>query len=314
LLLPILCIALIFVFITYSSSCIPAAADSLMQCFRIVIPSIFPFLVITEILTKTNLFQYIGCRAEKLSNLLFKTSGNALSVVLIGYLCGFPGAAKITTELYRSGNISYSDALRLSMFTNNPGPLFMIGTVGLGFLNSVSLGLKLYLIQIAASFFTGIVLSRLIKIKNSVSLPSIPQKKSGGIFELVTESITSSFFTMIPITGTIVFFSFLSQAIVSSNLFNTALSIFTTNYNKDLLNGCIRCFFELTSGLSSIIPIFEGSKYLLITISLVCGWSGISIHMQILNFYIKEKIPIRYYFIGKSFSVIVVLILTILIW
>ena len=167
LLLTLLCIVLIFVFMFYSASCIPAAADALIQCITVVIPSLFPFLVLTVTLKNSAFLSVLGKKSEKLSRLLFNVSGNAFSIIIISYLCGFPAAAKITSDFYKSGKISYDDAQRLSGFTNNPGPLFLIGTVGVGFINSPFVGFKIYLVQVISSLTTGLILNHLFKQNKS---------------------------------------------------------------------------------------------------------------------------------------------------
>ncbi|MBQ8164788.1 MAG: hypothetical protein IJZ94_03120 [Clostridia bacterium] len=305
----ILCFAFIFVFIAYSASCIPAAADSLIQCITVVIPSIYPFLVITEMLNKTDFFYLVGNKLDKLSKKLFNISGNAVSVILIGYLCGFPGAAKITSDLYANKKISYEDAIRLSVFTNNPGPLFVIGTIGYGFLNSVNLGIKLFILQILSSLLTGLILNRFIKLNkiNFIKKDDLKHNiKSSVTLSSISDSITGAFFTMIPITATIVFFASFSEAIISSNIIVPIVNLFKLDDFTDVFNSSIKCFFEITGGLSSIIPIIKKSKLLLPVISLICGWSGISIHMQIISFYSKAGIETKYYFAGKIFNMVLV--------
>jgi len=314
LLFVILCISLIFVFIIYSTSCIPAAADALFNCFKSVFPAIFPFLVLTEMLNRTNLFSSIGNKTEKIARIIFKTSGNALSVICIGFLCGFPGAAKVTADFYNNGRISYSDAVRLSTFTNNPGPLFMVGTVGVVFLDSALLGFQLFAVQILSSFITGIILSHIINIEstppvNKKNNKILPQS-SLGIF---TESINTAVLTMLPIIGTIVFFAFFSEAIISSNIIASIVSLIFPPNSAFLTNCIIRCVFELTGGLTAVIPLLKGSCFLLPGVSLICSWSGIAIHIQVTNFYIKENLPVKFYFIGKLIQSTLSTVLTVLI-
>lgn len=301
----------------YSTYCIPAAADALIQCITVVIPSLFPFLVLTEILNNSALLSYIGNKSEKVANFLFKVSGNAFSIIIISYLCGFPAAAKITSDFYKNGKISYSDAIRLSCFTNNPGPLFLIGTVGVGFLDSAFCGVKLYLVQISASLLCGVILNNFLfrntnsHIKNSYKNTSIVfnEKKT---LDIIVNAINNSFNAMLPITGTIVFFTFLSEAIIGSGMPVVISGLFSPDLSREYTDAYIRCLFELTGGLSAIIPLYIKSAFLIPIISFICGWSGMAIHMQVTNFYIKEKIPVKYYFAGKMITTVISGILSLL--
>lgn len=48
----------------------------------------------------------------------------------MGIISGYPIGAKIVTEFRKNGDCSRAEAERLLAFTNNSGPLFIIGTVG----------------------------------------------------------------------------------------------------------------------------------------------------------------------------------------
>ncbi len=48
---------------------------------------------------------------------------------IMGIISGYPVGASIVTEFRNSGECSKAEAERLLSFTNNSGPLFIIGTV-----------------------------------------------------------------------------------------------------------------------------------------------------------------------------------------
>ncbi len=50
---------------------------------------------------------------------------------VMGIISGYPVGAKIVTEFKNNGECSKAEAERLLSFTNNSGPLFIIGTVGI---------------------------------------------------------------------------------------------------------------------------------------------------------------------------------------
>lgn len=306
----LLCFAVLAVFIIYSPQCIPFASDALLKCITIVIPSIFPFMVITEFLSKTDFYCRIERKFSSIAKKLFNISGTSLSVVIFGYLCGFPGAAKLTGDLYNKNRISLSDAIRLSTFTNNAGPLFMIGTIGFSILNSAKTGMILLLIQFFSSFCTGLIMCKLIKLPDNSENNTFNSCKKTSFLKNITESISSSFFTMIPITGTIVFFSFLSKAFVASGLLNPLFNIL--NLNKNLSDGILYSFFELTGGFSDLVTGIKSKSVLIPALTVLCSWSGLSIHMQILNFYSIAKIPVKFYFIGKFLTMILSLFISML--
>lgn len=50
---------------------------------------------------------------------------------IMGIISGYPVGAKIVTEFRKNGDCSKAEAERLLAFTNNSGPLFIIGTIGI---------------------------------------------------------------------------------------------------------------------------------------------------------------------------------------
>lgn len=50
---------------------------------------------------------------------------------IMGIISGYPVGAKIVTEFRKNGDCSRAEAERLLAFTNNSGPLFIIGSVGI---------------------------------------------------------------------------------------------------------------------------------------------------------------------------------------
>ena len=63
-------------------------------------------------------------------------------------LSGYPLGAKLTCDLYNENKISKSEAQRILCFSNNSGPIFIIGTIGTQMLNNSALGYKLLAIHI----------------------------------------------------------------------------------------------------------------------------------------------------------------------
>lgn len=70
---------------------------------------------------------------------------------IMGIISGYPVGAKIVTEFRKNGDCSKAEAERLLAFTNNSGPLFIIGTIGVSMFGNT-------LIRIAFIYNSYIVL------------------------------------------------------------------------------------------------------------------------------------------------------------
>ena len=136
-----------------------AAKSALVLCAQTVIPSLFPFFVISSFMVNTGFVSCAGKIAAPISRRLFKVSGSGAVVFVMGILCGYPTGAKMVSELYENKEISRNEAMRLLPFCNNSGPLFVIGAVGAGMLGSTRLGVTLYAVHVVSAVLTGIFFS-----------------------------------------------------------------------------------------------------------------------------------------------------------
>ena len=140
-----------------SQTAAKGAAEGIELCVRTVIPSLFPFFIISILLTvelagsEFTLFRPLGR--------LCKLPRGTESILLTGLLGGYPiGAHSICTS-FTSGKISKAVAQHMLGFCNNAGPAFIFGMVGPLFDNNY-VALLLWLIHIGSAIMTGIILPR----------------------------------------------------------------------------------------------------------------------------------------------------------
>ncbi len=197
--------------IVYSKSNIEAAKQGVEIWINNVFPSLFPFFVATEILSKTNFMYFLGKILEKPISKLFHVPGESAFALIMGIICGYPTGAKIVTELKEEEVLTMEESERLLAFTNNSGPLFIIGTVGVGFLGNQQIGYILLISHILACILVGICF-RNWKSTKSESNHLMRKKqnkiqKSQNIGEILSNSIRNSLIAMANIGGFIVLFS-----------------------------------------------------------------------------------------------------------
>ena len=110
-----------------------------------IFPSLFPFFVLSEILTQYGFIELIGELMRPLMQSLFRIKGECAFIFIMSIISGFPSNAKYTRELYLNGTISESEASKVLTFTHFSNPLFIMGTVALLFLNNKEVGLLILL-------------------------------------------------------------------------------------------------------------------------------------------------------------------------
>ncbi len=275
----ILSLCLIFHFSPKISS---EVKKGLELCFAVIIPSVFPFTVLSDIMLSFMRFEEIGALRRAFFR-IFKINGYALSAFLIGLISGFPIGVKIARELYLSGKISKNECERLIGFSNNAGPAFVISGIGFALLGSAKLGVFLYLVSMLSSVTVGFF---------SRFFATYEEEKAhqSEISFSFASSIKNATYSTVSICGFISFFSvvtgFISYALKNKNL----VALFTS-------------FLEIGNAANFIAK--ESTLPLPIKLSLLAfaiSFSGLSVHMQAKSFLLDTDISMRKYYIMKIFS------------
>lgn len=297
--------------IIFSSTNLSSAKSGLVLWANSVVPSLFPFFVATELLSYTNFAYYLGRIFNKFMKPLFNVRGEGSFAFIMGIISGYPIGAKISANLRQNGVCTKEECERLLSFTNNSGPLFIVGTVGASMYGNTTIGLLLLITHLLASVTVGIIfrfwkynIISDIPGNNSInnSNKNITISNLGGI---IGNCITSSINTILLIGGFVVLFSVIISILEKSNLLNffanciNPLIIFL-NIPEKFSVGFISGILELTNGLNIISNVPE--KILSINIiitSFLLGLGGISILLQVWSTISKTDLSIKPYILGK---------------
>ena len=127
-------ISIIFVLFTiflviFSKSNLTAAKNGLKLWANNVVPSLLPFFIATNLLSHTNVIKYVSKACNKFMRPIFNVPGECAYAFILGLISGYPVGAKIVTDLKDNNLCTTEEAERMLCFTNNSGPLFIIGTV-----------------------------------------------------------------------------------------------------------------------------------------------------------------------------------------
>lgn len=310
--LPILfCLFTIFL-VVFSRSNLAAAKSGLILWANNVVPSLLPFFIATELLSHTNVVSKIGKLLTPIMRPIFNVPGQGAYALLMGIISGYPVGAKIVTDFREKGICTKEECERLLAFTNNSGPLFIIGTVGISLFSNSLIGLLLLITHILACISVGIVFrfwkysSNSRKHENSAYSSSNKTVTFASLGEVLSKSIISSINTILIIGGFIMLFSVILSILQKSNFINLLGSIFFPFFRLvgiDNINFCYGFFsgiLELTNGVTQIagIPCKAISTNIIIA-SFLLGFGGISILLQVFSITSKSDISIKPYILGK---------------
>ena len=151
LILPLILILFTVCLADFSNTNLVAAKSGLILWANSIVPSLFPFFVATELLSHTNFIYYLGKILNKFMKPIFNIRGEGSFALIMGIISGYPMGAKIAANFRRNNVCTKEECERLLSFTNNSGPLFIIGSVGIVMFGHSTIGFLL-LINSVPSF------------------------------------------------------------------------------------------------------------------------------------------------------------------
>lgn len=153
-----ICICIFTIFLVlFSSNNLTAAKNGLTLWALSVVPSLLPFFIATELLSYTNIVSFLGKVLNKFMRPLFNVPGEGAFALIMGIISGYPVGAKIVSNFKKNGICTDEECERLLAFTNNSGPLFIIGTVGVSLFSSSSIGMKLFVVHLISCLLVGFI-------------------------------------------------------------------------------------------------------------------------------------------------------------
>lgn len=300
--------------VVFSKSNLIATKNGLLLWANNVVPSLFPFFIIIEIISHTGVIKQIGKLFDKCMRPIFNVPGEGAFAFIVGILSGYPAGGKVVANLYSQGLCTKDEAERMLAFCNNSGPLFVISFVGISLFGDTKTGLLLLLTHILASITVGIILAKHSKstlypsyisnkkIKASSNIETLSLKNLGKVLGQSIQNATS---TILLIGGFVVIFSVLISILDKLHIFeqigillSPLLKIlgFDINFAQPLLCGIL----ELTNGvnLTSLVNIKSVSQNIILSAFLL-GFGGISVLLQVFSIISETDLSIKKYFIGK---------------
>lgn len=146
-----------FVMLLSPSQVFEGAKSGLLLWFLTVLPTLFPFLIISRMLLDSCACSLLNRLFSPLIGRLFGISAQGSFAVIVGFLCGYPMGAKITADLLLTGQITKTEASYLLSFCNNTSPAFLVSFIVLGYFQDSRLilpsALILYGTPVFLSFF-----------------------------------------------------------------------------------------------------------------------------------------------------------------
>lgn len=300
----ILIICILVGILKYPTLSLSGASDGLSTWFNIVVPSLLPFFIVSEILIGIGFIDLIGKLLEPLMKPIFNLPGVGAFPFSMSIVSGYPMGVKIVSNLRQNKSITKTEAERMVCSSSTSGPLFMLGAVSVGMLNNPSLAPLIIYPHYLGAITLGLVFRFYKKNEDISTSNKMPINKINySIGLILANSVKKSINTIALIGGFMIFYSVLTELLFASKIFNLAIgsinNIIPVKINIDALKGFIAGLLEITTGCKKVSMANINLIYKITIINFLIGWSGFSIHSQALSFISSTDINSALYLFAK---------------
>lgn len=262
------------VMILDTRTAIMSAREGITLCVRTVVPSLFPFFVLSGVINSCLLGQ--SFRLIQPLGRLCKIPKGAESLLILGFLAGYPIGAQLITGAYQERSLTQKSAKRMLGFCNNAGPAFIFGMLSPLFTSGKTVWF-LWSIHILSALITGWILPTAEEATAQIS------PKAGITFP---ESLQRATKATAGVCGWVILFriilGFCNRWFMW--LFPTTIQVLVSGL-LELANGCV---------LLQNVPA-EGMRFLLAGAMLSFG--GLCVGMQTMS--ATQGLGTGWYFPGK---------------
>lgn len=256
--------------------------DGLSLCGQVVIPSLFPFLVLSAFLVQSGLAQRAGRLLSPLTQAVFRLPGAAGSAVFMSLIGGYPIGARMTAQLLDASLVTERQARRMLLFCVNSGPAFLISAVGAAMLQSRRAGFLLCAALTSSALLTGFF-TRFLP-QREAGRPQPEQQAAqpacsmaGALVEAAAQGCAG----IVSVCVWVILFSCAAALLRLLPLSEPALLL-------------VQCLLEVTSGCAG-----AAGKAPLPVLAFILGWGGLCVHCQILRDVSKAGLSLSLFFCAR---------------
>jgi len=240
-----------------------------------ILPALLPFFILTKLLSYTTFTSTVGKFLSPITQKLYGVGGVSGYVYIMSILSGYPVGAKLTADLYKSNNITKRQAYTISSFTSTSGPLFIIGTVGIGFFGSYRIGLIVLISHFVSALLNGLL------YRNKEEFNSIHNLSQASRKNILNDSMTESIQSIMVVGGFIALFYMGLQLLLTINAFSLpVIMLEKLGINSNLTTAVTSGIIEVTSGALALSQCALNQNTICILLSFLISFGGLSIHAQ----------------------------------
>lgn len=287
-----------------------SAKNGLYLWLNILLPSLLPFFILSELFIASGLVQYFGRLLGPIMKPAFRISGEGSFPLVMSFVSGYPVGAKLTSRLRGLNLISKAEGDRLITLASTSGPLYILGAVLIGMLSMPSLTGLMIIPHYLGAITVGLIFSHLPKNSNNLKKKYISSQQiinnnkleNESLAIIISNSVRDSINSILLIGGFVIIYNVIIDVILGSQFVNISITHIGNiiNINPELLKGIFAGFIELTTGCNRIASLDVSMLYKILSINFIIGWGGLSILSQAISFISQTDINIKLYLLSKG--------------
>lgn len=268
-------ISLLFLLLFFHNETMLGTRSGLLLWYQTLIPSLLPFILVTNALAETNAYQSAAFFFQK----YFPDRIYEIMAILLGNLCGYPLGGKILNDFVKNQYLSPERANQLLSLSSQASPMFLIGYVHMHILQE-KIPLPVFLI----SLYLPVLVYYLFCSSKPKAKMAYHYSSSAGTFCLV-DTFLHATQIMVMIGMYVIIFSIL-------------LVILLPLCKHPLLKLPLS-FLEITTGLKLLDTIYLPSYIKLSLLSALSAFGGLCSAFQVKGVLEYKNASIKKYLLDK---------------
>lgn len=258
----ILILLTLAILLIFPSQCRNGATNGVFLCLQVLIPSLFPFMILSSFISKSGIATHLPKFLTRLASRTFGLPDCALTIILLSLVGGYPVGAQTIKEMYKQKMLTKAQAERMSMFCVASGPGFLLTYIGAVMTRNLRLGYILLVSQILSTVLLGLTARFTINPSETYRTESQLNTVKFNIKEALVYSVESAIKSSTSMCALVVIFSSISEIFCSLCV------------KKSFL--WLTSLIEITNGIKNLADSYPAPL-----ISFACGFGGLCVHFQI---------------------------------
>ncbi len=254
---------------------------------KCVLPSIFPFMIVTFLVINTPIGNTINKIFSKFTRWL-RLPSCTLTCLFMALISGYPTGARVVSQYASKQLITKKQANILSMLCSIGGPLFVISSVGGEMFLSTGIGIKIYLTHVTVNLLAILLFFKDKKNDYPLTIPKVTHNNN-----ILHECFQTSIIAVLVSGAFIAFFYTVYQIAQLLNLFYPFTILLKPLFGEQITSAFLTGFIEMTAGCS--IASARCDKLSIATCGFLITFGGVSILCQQLAYLIPAGVkPLRF--------------------